>query len=125
MQYARSTSSPPSAPVPPSQRVLTQLYAGAFVAEAALMGWVSRGLVRRSGAVLTSELGERFLMTEACRVLGPKRGETDPFGLTGKVETIRELIRGGAVLSSGTIRVGQLGYDLEFGYTLTPIAVDA
>jgi hypothetical protein len=86
-----------------------------FVSEATVDGWVRAGDAVRAGGVLAVRDGRRFLLRDAVRVLGRRNGDTDPYGFTGRVEAIRELIRRGASISADALRLGHAVYDIEYG----------
>jgi hypothetical protein len=119
---AQKPSSPPrsGAPAPPPSLRIGE---DAFVSEAALDGFVRAGAAVRTGALLSTADGRRFLLRDALRVLGRRNGDTDPYGLTGRVEAIRDFIRRGASVSADALRLGPAVYDIEYG--LLAVATDA
>ncbi len=74
------------------------------------------GAVARAGGLLVTSDGRRFLLRDAVRVLGRRNGDTDPYGFTGRVEAIRDLIRRGANVSADALRLGPAVYDIEYGF---------
>jgi hypothetical protein len=84
--------------------------------------WCRAGLTTRVGGSLLLQQGSRYQLTEACRVLGRQDGQHDRFGLSGRVETLRDFIRQGAAVSRESIRLGLATYDVEFGYVALPFA---
>ncbi len=86
-----------------------------FVSEATLDAWARTGAAVRAGSVLTTDDGRRFSLRDAVRVLGRRNGDTDPYGLTGSVEAIRDFIRRGASISADALRLGPAIYDIEYG----------
>ncbi len=96
-----------------------RIEADTFVPEVTLDGWVRGGAVARAGGLLTTPDGRRFVLRDAIRVLGRRNGDTNPYGFTGKVEPIRELIRRGASISADALRLGPAVYDVEFGFVAT------
>jgi hypothetical protein len=106
-------SAPPDAP-------FVTIGADGFVPEATLEGWVRTGAATRTGALVVLGDGRRFALRDAVRVVGRRNGDTDPYGFTGRVEALRELLRRGAMLSSDGLRLGQAIYDVEFGAIATP-----
>ena len=76
----------------------------------------------RAGAFLTLREGRRYILQDAARVLGRRNGETDPYGLTGKVESIRDFIKKGAIVTTDSIRVGPAIYDVDWGVIAFPAA---
>jgi hypothetical protein len=108
---------PPEAPsdfpaIPPSIRV----GGDGFLSEAQVDGWGRSGAAVRVGCLLRTHDGRRFLLRDAVRVLGRRNGDTDPYGLTGKVEAIRDFIRRGANVSTDALRLGPAVYDIEYGF---------
>lgn len=122
MQPLHPSTRPPSpahdAPVDVRQRLRDD----AFVSETTVESWCRAGLTTRVGATLVLRQGARYLLTEACRVLGRQDGGHDRFGLSGRVETLRHFVRQGASVSRETIRLGPAAYDVEFGYVAAPFA---
>lgn len=114
--YRRPSSMPPSAP--PRARVGQD----GFVSDVTLEGWVRTGDAMRAGAQLTLADGARYVLTDALRILGRRNGETDPYGLTGRVETLRDFLRKGGVLSADAVRLGPAIYDAEYGVLALPCA---
>ena len=106
----RTLSSPSASSLPP-----LRIDADAFVPEVTVDGWVRGGAATRVAGVLTTHDGRRFLLRDAVRVLGRRNGDTDPYGFTGKVESIREFIRRGATISADALRLGPAVYDIEYG----------
>jgi len=113
-----------SSPTPPPGSARTDARIGddGFVSEAVLDSWVRSGAAARGGAMLTLRAGRRYVVQDALRVLGRRNGETDPYGLTGRVESIRQLVRQGALVSGDGIRLGPAIYDVEFGVIAFPFA---
>lgn len=103
---------------PPSSRTRA-LDGGTFIADAALDALVRAGDVMRDGALLTTRDGRRFVARDAARILGRRNGETDPYGLTGRVETIRDYAAKGALISTDSLRLGPAIYDIEWGVLVT------
>lgn len=117
------TSSRPAPAIPPAPPSASRasLEAG-FVAEAVLDGLVRSGEVVRTDALLTTREGRRFVARDAIRVLGRSNGETDPYGLTGRVDTVRDFLRKGAIVSGNALRIGPAIYDIEYGALVHPMA---
>ena len=109
---------PPTVTSPTVQGAASAVRIGedAFVSEAAVDGWVRTGAAVRVGGVLAARDGRRFLLRDAIRVLGRRNGDTDPYGFTGRVEAIRDLIRRGASISADALRLGPAVYDIEYGF---------
>jgi hypothetical protein len=110
----------PPASVPTAAPATVHIGEDAFVSEAAVAGWVRAGVATRAGALLTTNDGRAFLLRDAVRVLGRRNGDTDPYGFTGRVESIRDFIRNGASISTDALRLGQAVYDIEYGYLAAP-----
>jgi hypothetical protein len=124
LPYRRLSSDPPADPrggAAPTD-VGARLRESPFVAEVVLDAWARAGLVVRAGATLATHDAQRFLLTDACRVLGPQNGDRDPYGLSGRVDALRELIRQGASVSRDRVRLGAVVYDVEFGFLAIPYA---
>jgi len=100
----------------PSPRTEPRIETDTFVPEATVESWVRSGAAARTGGLLVTSAGRRFLLRDAIRVLGRRNGDTDPYGFTGKVEPIRELIRRGANVSADALRLGPAVYDIEYGF---------
>jgi hypothetical protein len=60
-------------------------------------------------------------MRDAVRILGRRNGGVDPYGFTGRVASIRELLRMGAVAFADGIRLGAMVFDVEYGVAATPV----
>lgn len=88
----------------------------AFVSEIVLDAWTRGGVARRVGGLLALGDGRRYVLRDAVRVLGRRNGDTDPYGFTGSVEAMRELVRRGATISADALRLGPAVYDIEYGY---------
>jgi hypothetical protein len=107
----------PAHPAPRKPSAESYLRDGCFIAEATLAAWLRAGELRREGAILTTQDGRRFVLQEAVRVLGRNNGASDPYGFTGQVDSIRELVRKGATIAGDTLRLGPATYDVEYGAT--------
>lgn len=102
--------------MPPSLTSSVRVGEDGFVSEATVDGWVRTGVAARGGVLLTLGDGRRLSLRDAVRVLGRRNGHTDPYGFTGRVAAIREMIRRGAAISGDSLRLGQAVYDIEYGY---------
>jgi hypothetical protein len=91
-----------------------------FVSDAQLDAWVRAGDVVRVGASLASADGRRWVLTDALRVLGRRNGETDPYGLTGRVLGLRQVLLQGGALFADALRLGAAIYDVEYGAHASP-----
>jgi hypothetical protein len=87
-----------------------------FLSETVLDVWVRVGVVVRAGGSITTPDGGRYLLRDAIRILGRRDGDADPYGLTGRVECLRDLLRQGATISSDAVRFGPGVYDAELGF---------
>ena len=109
----RSSSARPEAGPDTTTRV--RLLDSGFVPDAVLDAWLRAGEATRAGAILALRAGPQFYLSDAVRILGRRNGDTDPYGFTGRVEAIRELIRQGATVTPDAVRLGPAVYDAEFG----------
>lgn len=88
-----------------------------FLSLAALESKTRDRSVMVDGSILTlRSSGQRYAVREAMRVLGPAGRGMDIFGMTGKVLTLQELLSSGATLSSNSMRIGAVEYDVQMGY---------
>jgi len=120
IDVSRSRSSPPSRRESPPPPPIVRIAADGFVPEATVDGWARSGLAGRAGALLTLSDGRRYALRDAVRVIGRRNGDTDPYGFTGRVEALRELLRRGVTLTADAIRLGPAVYDVEYGAIATP-----
>jgi hypothetical protein len=97
----------------------------AFVPDAKLERWLRAGAASRAGTLLTTHDGRRFLLRDGVRIIGRRNGESDPYGLTGKVDSLRGLLRQGATVSASSVRLGSAVYDVEYGYVATLLETGA
>jgi hypothetical protein len=86
-----------------------------FVSEALLEAWMRVGEASCAGGLMTARDGRRWLVRDGLRILGRRNGETDPYGLTGRVETLRDFLRKGGMLGPDAVRLGAAIYDVEYG----------
>jgi hypothetical protein len=107
-----------SHPSPPAPRPIV---ISGFATDMTIEGWIRTGAATRAGALLTASDGRRFVVIDALRILGRRNGETDPYGLTGKVESLRDFLKKGAIVSPSGLRLGAAIYDIEMGAVLTPL----
>lgn len=89
-----------------------------FVADVLLDSWTRRGRARRVGGVLWLDDERIHDVVDAVRVLGRRGGESDRFGWTGRVFSLRELLRLGASVGPLGVTLGAASYDVEFGVLL-------
>lgn len=92
-----------------------------FVSDAVLDEWARNGLGTRTGALLTLSDGRRFALTDGLRILGRRNGDSDPYGLTGCLVTLRSILRRGGLVSNDGVRLGAAIYDVAFGVLAEPI----
>ncbi len=108
-------SSPDHRPTEHTQLTPHEIGPDGFVAEVVLDGWQRRGSAQRVGGVLWLEGDRVHDVVDAVRVLGRRNGESDPYGWTGRVFPLRELLRLGASLGPDGCKLGAAAYDVEFG----------
>lgn len=113
--------SPPAASrVPTTARV--RVGEDGFISDAQLDAWGRSGDALRVDASLRLSDGRRFVLSEALRVLGRRNGETDPYGLVGRVLLLRPVLRQGGALFADALRIGAAIYDVEYGVQASPWA---
>jgi hypothetical protein len=95
-----------------------------FVADSILEEWKRTGVGSLSGTVLSLNDGRRFTLTDGLRILGRRNGDSDPYGLTGRILTLRSILRRGGMLSPDGVRLGAAIYDVGFGM-IAELLVDA
>lgn len=104
----------------PAPRPTTTIVADEFVSRDDLAALVRDGRVRIDGAIAHVD-GTSHLLREAVRVLGSASHETDPYGFTGKADTLAAFLQRGFVLSAERIALGRFVYDVEYGYLPQPL----
>ncbi len=92
-----------------------------FVSDAILEEWLRTGVAKRAGSVLSFPDGRRFVLIDGLRILGRRNGESDPYGLTGYLMTLRSLLRRGGLVSNDGVRLGAAIYDVAFGSIAEPL----
>ena len=92
-----------------------------FVSDAILEEWLRTGVAKRAGSVLSFPGGRRFVLIDGLRILGRRNGESDPYGLTGYLMTLRSLLRRGGLVSNDGVRLGAAIYDVAFGSIAEPL----
>ncbi len=119
----KRTSLPPSfrAPSSPGISLLPQ---DGFISDAILGTWTRTGVASRDGSAVAMRSGVDLVLTDALRVLGRRDGDSDPYGLTGRVLSLRSLIDRGATLHTNGIRIGAIAYDVELGYSFQVLRSD-
>src|SRR5262249_39475446 len=95
--WMKSTAMPSRPPITPSSSSRARIGEDGFIADSSLDAWVRGGEAVRAGSLLTSSDGRRYVLRDAVRILGRCNGDTDPYGFTGRVEAVRDLIREGAI----------------------------
>jgi hypothetical protein len=101
-----------------------------FIADAQLDEWLRNGLADRDATnrdegVLQLSDGSRFSLVDGLRILGRRDGDSDPYGLTGRVMSLRSVLRRGGLLSSDGVRIGPAIYDAAFGVLLSLLAASS
>ncbi len=121
MRMPRISYPPPTiASAGAEKAVVVRLAEDAFVSDSKVDRWVRAGAAVRAGVLLTTRDGRRFLLRDAVRIIGRRNGDSDPYGFTGKVETLRDFVRQGATVSANALRLAQVVYDIEHGSVATP-----
>ena len=96
--------------------------ADGFLSDATLSAWIRAGAAQRHGHVLTLEGGLELVLTDGLRVLGRCDGDSDPYGFTGKVMSLRSVLDRGASMHPNGMRLGAATYDVELGVIAEPAA---
>jgi len=89
--------------------------ADGFLSDSTLLAWLRAGAAQRNGHVLTLEAGNELVLTDGLRVLGRSDGDSDPYGFTGKVMSLRSVLDRGASVHANGMRLGSATYDVELG----------
>lgn len=99
-----------------------------LVSDEELARLVAAGHVTRAGVLLTTWDGQIFTLQEAVRVLGSVPSSrpggshgSDPFGFTGLVDTVGNMLKRGFVMSSSRVALGRRAYDVEYGWLAFPV----
>ncbi len=93
-----------------------------FLAQSALDAQLGERSLLLDGSVLTvAATGERLVVRDAMRILGPRGRGIDMFGMTGRIVPIAELLNLGAAVTLDTVRVGTVDYDIQVGYLVQTI----
>lgn len=93
-----------------------------FLPDELLDELLSGGHAERVGCLLQTRDGRRYVLEDAVRVLGCASGKTDPYGITGMVESLGALVRRGFVVTVQRIALNRIAYDVEFGVLAHPLA---
>jgi hypothetical protein len=107
--------------LPPALPGSPLLPADGFISDATLTVWLRTGVATRQGNAVSMRSGVDLILTDALRVLGRRDGESDPYGLTGRVMSLRSLIDHGATVHTNGIRIGTSTYDVELGFMFQPL----
>jgi hypothetical protein len=91
-----------------------------FVPDRTLVEWLRLGRATLEAGVLVLDDGRSFGLRDALRILGRRDGESDPYGYTGRVFELRELLAQGALIAGDGVRVGHVVYDSELGVHAEP-----
>jgi hypothetical protein len=86
-----------------------------FISEQQLADLLFRRRVRRVGPGVVASGGRQFAIREAVRVVGRADGHSDPYGLSGVVESMSDLVRAGAQLNGHMMLLGSVSYCIERG----------
>jgi hypothetical protein len=92
-----------------------------FLGDSVLDEWKRTGVATVSGSIMTLSDGRRFTLTDGLRILGRRNGDSDPYGLTGRILTLRSILRRGGLLSPDGVRLGAAIYDVGFGVITEPL----
>ncbi|MEM9693287.1 MAG: hypothetical protein AAGA56_12130 [Myxococcota bacterium] len=68
---------------------------------------------------IDGDAGHTLIAREAVRVLGPEDAASDPYGITGRVDTLLAFIERGFTLGDRFIVLGRQRYHVEYGYLLS------
>lgn len=122
---AHSSSSPraESGAYAPVRGEAGALLGDGFVGDSVLDEWKRSGTAAVSGTIMTLSDGRRFTLTDGLRILGRRNGDSDPYGLTGRILTLRSILRRGGLLSPDGVRLGAAIYDVGFG-VITELLVE-
>jgi hypothetical protein len=93
-----------------------------FVSQTDLDSWQRDRRATVDGPVLTlASGGQRYVLHDAARILGPRGPSADLFGMTGRIVAVSELLSLGASLSACSARIGNAEYDLQLGFLVYKI----
>jgi hypothetical protein len=110
------SDTPPALRPTVERDLLPRVQSDGFLPDELLAGLIDHGQVEMRGGLLRTLDGRSYVTQPALRVLGPVLGAaTDPFGLTGGVKTVAELLRQGFVVSPRRLSLGRMAYDVEHG----------
>lgn len=132
--FPGSTDSDPPRSVPPSEHGslypdarksgvsarMTPIPEDLFLPDSTAQAWTRAGILAREGSRLVID-GRRFATVDGLRVLGRRNGESDPFGLTGRIMSLRSLLAKSAIVSGNGVRIGAVIYDVELGTLIEPL----
>jgi hypothetical protein len=81
-----------------------------------------RGTAALEGPFLTvPATGERFVLRDAVRFLGPRGRGADVLGMTGRLVAVSEVLAAGGEVGPAWARVAGGTYDVEGGYLAYPV----
>jgi hypothetical protein len=121
IRMPRMSFPPPTiASAGPAKGMIVRVAEDAFISESKIQRWVRSGAATRAGTLLATSDGRRYLLRDAVRIIGRRNGDSDPYGLTGRVEALRDFVRQGATVSEGSLRIAHVVYDIEHGAMATP-----
>ena len=93
-----------------------------FFPQSALDEWVSEGRADvKAEEVTLKNLGRRFRMIEAVRILREVTGTPDPHEVIGRVKTRAFLMEMGAELLESSMIMGDNAYDVIPGFVGAPV----
>ena len=88
-----------------------------FVSQTDVDTWLRDRRATVDGPVLTLAAGgQRYILQDVARILGPRGRSVDLFGMTGRIVAVSELLSLGACVSTSSARIGTADYDLQLGY---------
>ncbi len=101
--------------------VKARLAMDGFIPDELLGSLLEAGLASAAGCMLYTTDGRKYVLQQAARILGTTTGNTDPFGFTGLVESLGDLLKRGFVMSAERMALGRQIYDVEYGVLAHPI----
>jgi hypothetical protein len=112
--------------VPPNaiSRPLAERGAGGlssgFIDDQGLADLLFRKRIHRAGRGQLICDGQVYDLHEAVRVVRPEHNQSDPYGLSGVVERLDELLRAGASVGPATMYLGSATYQIVRGVIAVP-----
>ncbi len=101
--------------------VQARLAMDGFIPNELLSSLLEAGLATVASCMLTTSDGRRYVLQHAARILGTTTGNTDPFGFTGLVESLADLLERGFVICAERVALGRHIYDVEYGVLAYPL----